>query len=322
MEPDVSIIIVSWNCRDAMADCLASLEAYEGTVSFETIVVDNASCDDTVALVAERFGSVRRIANQTNRGFAAASNQGFLVARGRNILFLNPDTVVLAGALDVLVKTLDEAPDIGACGPRIENPDGTTQRSVRSLPTFAALLHQYTPLRALRVLKPLYRQYKMADFDYDNSADVDTLMGAALCVPRKVLAEVGVLDERFFVYFEEVDLCCRLIRSGYRVRFAADARITHVGGVSASRGLARVYLFRSLFAYLRKHHGRVAGWAMAGALAAGMFVRQGALFVTAALSSLILLMLGQGAAARHHLHRARSSARFLTRDGWLMLLHN
>jgi hypothetical protein len=320
MQPDLSIIIVAYRCRDALADCLTSIESHSGHISTETIVVDNAGRDGTAEMVRERFGWAKRIANARNRGFAAANNQGLVLVSGRNVLFLNPDTVVHAGALEVLVRTLDGDPHVGACGPQLLNADGSIQPSARRFPTFAALLHQYTPLRALRFLKGAYRRYKMADFDFRTPADVDSLMGAALCVPQRVLAEVGIMDERFFVYLEEVDLCRRIREAGYRIRFEPSGRLTHLGGVSAASATANVLFCRSLFRYLRKHGGPFRGAAMAFVLRLGMFLREAALLVGNLTAALVLLLVGRTARAQRRLAGAASSARFLCRDGWLTFL--
>jgi len=322
MLPDLSVIIVAYHCRDELAACLQSLAPSRVGVSAEVFVVDNASRDGTAEMVRERFGWVHLVANAENRGFAAANNQAIVSATGRHVLFLNPDTAVSEGALETLVRTLDGDPTIGACGPRIVNPDGTPQHSLRRFPTFTALLHQYTILRAVRLFKPAYRRYKMANFTWERPADVDCLMGAALCVPREVLSRVGTLDERFFVYLEEMDLCRRLANAGYRVRFVPGAEVTHVGGVSAKSGPATVYFFRSLFAYLRKHRGRAVGSLMAATLMAGMFLRHMLLFPANALAGLLLLVLAQRTASARHIERAYDSARFLVRDGWLMMLKN
>jgi hypothetical protein len=285
-------------------------------------------------MVRERFGWVRLISNARNRGFAAANNQELVLASGRNVLFLNPDTVVHAGALEVLVRALDGDPHLGACGPQLLSADGSIQPSARRFPTFAALLHQYTPLRALKFLKGAYRRYKMADFDFRTPADVDSLMGAALCVPQRVLAEVGIMDERFFVYLEEVDLCRRIREAGYRIRFEPSGRLTHLGGVSAASSLrsrsgcfggvgsatANVLFCRSLFRYLRKHGGPFRGAAMAFVLRLGMFLREAALLVGNLIAALVLLLVGRTARAQRRLAGAASAARFLCRDGWLTFL--
>ena len=320
MNLDLSIVIVSYKCRDELADCLASLAPERFGVSLDVTVIDNASGDGTAEMVRDRFPAVRFIANDVNRGFAAANNQGIAEAAGRHLLFLNPDTVVRDGALEALVQALEEDESIGACGPQLVGPDGRIQASVRALPTFAALLHQYTPLRLLGVLRGAYRRYRVRDFDYTRAADVDALMGAALCVPRRVLDQVGRFDERFFVYFEEVDLCRRIRDAGYRNCFVPEATVTHVGGVSASRGAASLYLCRSMFRYLRKHNRALKRWTGLPALWPGMMVREAFQVLAAGVSAVCLALAGQRDRAGRRARRARSAAAFLFCNAWRVLL--
>ena len=367
MPPDLSVIIVAYRCRDALADCLKSLGPERGTSSperggspdpprgeaapaptesaltaagqvedspwretrrarsdvrlaVEIIVVDNAGGDGTAELVRERFPAVRLIANESNRGFAAANNQGLAAATGRHVLFLNPDTIVHPGALAAMVAALDADETIGACGPQLLNADGSIQPSARRFPDYGALLHQYTPLRLLRFLRGAYRRYKMADFDFATATDVDSLMGAALAVPRRVLEEVGTFDERFFVYLEEVDLCRRIWAAGCRVRFEPAGQITHLGGVSAASATASLYFCRSLFRYIRKYHGPVSGVTRVFLLRLGMFLREGMLLVANLLAAGALALVGRKARARRRMAGARAAARFVFRDGWLSFL--
>ena len=359
MPPDLSVIIVAYRCRDVLAECLKSLGPERGTSSpergeaapaptesaltaagqvedspwretrrarsngrlaVEIIVVDNASGDGTAQMVRERFPPVHLIANASNRGFAAANNQGLAVASGRHVLFLNPDTLVHPGALAAMVAALDANEKIGACGPQLLNADGSIQPSARRFPDYGALLHQYTPLRLLRLCRGAYRRYKMADFDFSSAADVDSLMGAAMCVPRRVLEKVGAFDERFFVYLEEVDLCRRIREAGYRVRFEPAGRITHLGGVSAASATASLFFCRSLFRYIRKYHGPIAGFMLVFILRLGMFLREGMLMIVDLAAAGMLALVGRTERARRRMASARSAARFVFRDGWLSFL--
>ncbi|MBM4018144.1 MAG: glycosyltransferase family 2 protein [Planctomycetes bacterium] len=319
MRPDLSVIIVSFNCRRELAACLESLRAGAGRLTIEAIVVDNASRDGSAEMVTREFHPVRLIANKANRGFAAANNQGAVLASGRCILFLNPDTVAGPGALETLVRTLDGDTSIGVCGPQLLSADGTVQPSARREPTFAALLHQYTPARLLRLFKGAYERYKLADFDFRTAADVDVVMGAAFCVPERVLAQVGVLDERFFVYFEEMDFCRRARQAGYRVRFEPAAQMTHIGGVSAATAASNLFFCRSLLRYIRKHNGPVKGRLMAAVLWLGMFNREALMLVGNLAAAAALVAAWQTERARRRLARARAAARFLFRDGWAAL---
>jgi len=254
----LSVIIVSWNVRDDLVRCLRSIEENHPLAPYEVIVVDNASEDGTVECIRREFPTVTVIENEQNRGFAAANNQGIQKAGGQYILLLNPDTIVHKSSLDTLIGFMENNPDIGACGPKLLNTDGTTQPSVRRFPTFRGALYRHSVFRLTGIFLSQYRKWLMKDFGYDRRADVEQLMGAALMVRRSVIEQVGVLDERFFMYFEEVDLCYRIKQAGWRVVFVPDAEITHLGGQSARQMPARnrLMMLESMFAFFRKHRGR------------------------------------------------------------------
>jgi GT2 family glycosyltransferase len=253
----VSIIIVSWNVREDLVRCLRSIEKYRPSRPYEVIVVDNGSSDGTAEFVERDFPTVTVIANEHNRGFAAANNQGFQKAKGQYILLLNPDTIVHKGSLDALIDFMDNNSDVGACGPKLLNADGTTQASLRQLPTFRGVLYRYTICRNLRIFRKQYESWMMKDFGYDKQAEVEQLMGSALLVRRLAMEQVGTMDERFFMYYEEVDLCYRLRQGRWRITFVPEATITHLGGRSAEQlsVTRRAMMFASMFAFFRKHRG-------------------------------------------------------------------
>jgi len=235
---DLAVVIVSYNCREALRECLRALPT-----GHEVVVVDNASADGSAALVRAEFPAVTLIANDTNRGFAAACNQGIRATTAPFILLLNPDTVVTATAWETLAAVLRAEPQVGACGPRILNPDGSPQISCRRFPTWWRMSLAELGLR---------RFYHVAQ----PRAEVEQLMGACLLLRRAALEQIGLLDERFFLYFEEVDLCLRLHQAGWRVRFVPGAAIVHQGGQSSrhDRAAARAHRYRSLFEFYRKHY--------------------------------------------------------------------
>jgi GT2 family glycosyltransferase len=229
-------------------------------MQMEIIVVDNNSKDGSVEYVAQHFPEVQIIRNNYNRGYATANNQGLAVATGRNILFLNSDTVVHKGALEAMAGLLDSNPRAGACGCKLVNADGSTQPSVRHFPTFAAFLQRYTIFKHFGLFERARGYYKMREFDYNKCSEVDQIMGAVLMVKRSVLEEVGPMDEKFKFYFEETDLCQRISNAGFTVYFTPSGRIIHLKGGSsdafASSTLFAIFL-ESLFYYLRKHKGRI-----------------------------------------------------------------
>ncbi len=254
----IGVVIVSYRTRDRTVRAAESALA-EGTD--RVVVVDNASDDGTV-------GTLRGIAderltvfeNPRNAGFGAACNQGAAACGDvRHLLFLNGDTVVLPGALSALVQALDDDPDVGIAGPALIDDGGAHQASRRGDPTPLALLHQHTALRFVRVGSAAYRRYKSPN----PKAAVEVLMGAALAVRASVFRAAGGFDPRYFLYFEEADLCRRVRAAGHTIRLVDYAVIQHAGGVSAAREPERalVLYLQSLFTYVDRFHGRGVGLA-------------------------------------------------------------
>ena len=249
--PDVSIIIVSWNTRDLLRDCLRAVEGSAGTAT-EMIVVDNASSDGSATMVRAEFPGVRTIENPGNRGFAKACNQGLTVARGRYRMLLNSDTRVNPDALARLVAFMDAHPRAGACGPQLRHFDGTLQPSGRAFPTLLAAVIAITPV-------PMWVRRVTADRferrDYSRACEVDELTGAALCLRGEALDQVGVLDEDFFFFGEDVDLCWRLHKAGWTVTYLPEALVLH--GWGGSRGKVRertsLLIQRAYVLLMRKH---------------------------------------------------------------------
>ncbi len=263
-QPDLSICIVAWKVRADLEDCLRSIRRARPKIDYEVLVVDNCSRDGTGDMVATDFPETILIRNDRNRGFAAASNQAIRSGRGRYLLLLNPDTLVREGALEEMVGFLDRRPAAGGAGPRLLNPDGSLQPSVRAFPTTASALGHFTILGDLGLFRRARAGYLQAGFDYSRPAVVEQPMGAALFLRREALDEVGILDEGFFLYFEEVDLCRRLARSGRPLWYNPAAEIVHRGGASTGQegGRALFCFFRSQFRYFEK---------VSGPLKAGLF---------------------------------------------------
>ena len=250
MSASLCIVIVSYNVCDLLRDCLRTLSDQR------VIVVDNASSDGTAAMARSEFPAVELIANASNRGFAAACNQGITASAKDFILILNPDTLVTPAALQALLDVMQAFPRAGACGPRILNPDGSLQPSCRLFPTLPRLLLDEFGLGKLFPRSKFFGGYRLTWWAHDRFREVDQLMGAALLLRRAALEQVGAFDERFFMYFEEVDLCLRLHNAGWKVLFVPDARVMHHGGRSARQVLpeATLYRYRSLGAFYRKHY--------------------------------------------------------------------
>ncbi|HEX7525963.1 MAG TPA: glycosyltransferase family 2 protein, partial [Gaiellaceae bacterium] len=221
-QPDVSVVVVTWNALPWLEQCLDSVRGHD------TIVVDHGSTDGTVAFVRERYPDVRVI-EQENKGMGGGNNAGMRRARGRYFLLLNSDAWVLDDGVDRLVEFADGHPEAAVVGPKLLNPDGTLQRSARGEPTVWRLATEYFFIRKLaprtRLLNPLYR----GDFDHTETAEVDWLYGPALLVRREAADAVGLFDEDFFMFSEEVDWLTRFRRAGWKVVFFPGAEVVHVG---------------------------------------------------------------------------------------------
>lgn len=252
----LSIIIVNWNTRSLVADCLASVAvecAAFATGQVETLVVDNASNDDSVTHIATHFPWVQLIRNTTNVGFAAANNQAMALAKGKYILLLNSDTKVLSQALTTMVEFMEAHPAVGASGARYLNPDGSLQPSCYPAPTLARELWRMLHLDRFYP----YGIYQMNDWSMHKPRAVDIVQGAALLVRRLVLDQIGFFDPAYFMYTEEVDLCQRIRRAGWSIFFVPAAMIIHYGGQSTRQAALPMFLqlYRSKILYFRKHHG-------------------------------------------------------------------
>lgn len=253
---DLSVIIVSWNTRQILRDCLESVTRQQTSAISEIWVIDNASSDGSAQMVREAFPDVHLIENSENVGFARANNAAIAASTGRYVLLLNSDTVVHPGAFDALVNFLDQHPEAGAAGPLTLNPDGSLQISCYPSPTVARELWFLLHLDRLRP----YGSYDMANWNTAQPRAVDAVLGACFLVRRAVLEQVGVLDPSYFMYSEEIDLCYRIRRAGWRIYWTPQAKIVHYGGQSTRQVAASMFmqLYRSKVLFFRKNQGRVA----------------------------------------------------------------
>ena len=246
---DVSAIVVTYNAAPWIERALESLR---GTGA-EVIVVDNGSTDGTLELVRERFPGAR-VVEQENRGFGAGNNAGMRAAAGRYFLLLNPDAWLTDGALEDLVAFTDAHPEAGVVGPRLLNPDGSLQRSVRGYPTPWRLATEYFFLRKLAPRSEALNALFGAGFDHRSVREADYLFGACLLVRRDAVDSIGGFDEDFFLMSEEVDWLYRFRQAGWKVLFFPGAEVFHV--VGASLNPARFEnIVRGHLLFLRKHRG-------------------------------------------------------------------
>ena len=249
----LSIIFVSWNTRELLENCLDSILANPPTTPFEIWVVDNASSDDTPQMIRWRFPQIQLLENPGNVGFARANNQAIQQCTGEYLLFLNPDTLVEAHALQALVDFFDNHPQAGAAGAKILNPDGSMQLSSHPKPTLFRELWRMFHLDTLWA----FAEYPHSKWETNQVQDVDMLMGACLMVRKEVLDQVGCFDEDYFIYSEEVDLCYRIQRAGWRLYWVPEAKIVHYGGQSTQQVPNEMFLnlYHGKIKYFRKHYG-------------------------------------------------------------------
>lgn len=268
ISPELSVCIVSWNTRELLDACLQSLRSIPDRITREVIVVDNASEDGTAEMVRTGYPDVTLIANESNLGYAAANNQAIAAARGELILLLNPDIVVLEGALDTLVGFLREHDEAAAVAPRLVLPDGSTQASCRSFPTPDVVLYEALGLSRVFPRSRRFGRYRMTWWDYDDERPVAQPMASALLIRRSALEEVGAMDEQFPIFFNDVDLCKRLWDAGWEIWYTPRATMVHTGGASTSQVRRRMIdeSHRSFLRFYEKHYaGRIPGWQYLGA---------------------------------------------------------
>jgi GT2 family glycosyltransferase len=252
---DISIIIVTWNSEDFIRNCLDSILLLGDRVRHEIIVVDNASSDQTVKIVREFYPEADLIENRTNLGYARANNQGIEQAQGRYLLLLNPDTQLMDGSLSSMGELIEGDPRIGALGPKLLNPDRSTQASCREFPRFSTLIWEFTGLSRLFPNSKTFGAWRMGYFAFDQFREVDQPMGSCLMLRKETLEQIGSFDENFSMFFNDVDLCYRIKEAGWKIYFHPDARVIHHGGASTRKAKRRMIWLSHLafYKFFRKH---------------------------------------------------------------------
>ena len=272
---NVSVIVVSYNTREILRVCLESLYAdIDAPAELEVIVIDNASRDESADMVAACFPHIQLIRSAANLGFAAANNLGFQRAQGRYIVLLNPDTQLGSGVLQTAISHMDAHPSAGLAGGRLIDRDGRLQPSAR---VFPSLLNEFLVLSGLAVRFPASRFFGRFDrtwADPMQASEVDWVPGAFTIIRHEALRAVGPFDERYFLYYEEVDLCRRFKTADWQVWYWPDIEVRHWGGESsktvenvefnASGSQLTLWRMRSGLLYYRKHHGRPVAWLVSG----------------------------------------------------------
>lgn len=272
---DISICMVSLNCWAVLEDCLESLRDSRPAVSYEVIIVDNASTDGTPALIERHFPEVRLIRNHYNAGFTKATNQGIQQSSGRYILWLNTDTILRPGSLDTLHDFMEEHPEVGIAGPKVLNPDGSFQpQCKRGLPTPLASLSYMLGLHKLWPQNPQLGQYLLTHLPVDRASEVDAVSGCCLMARREVWDAIGPLDEQIFAFGEDIDWCVRAKRAGWQVWYYPASVIVHLkgqGGVHAKPYHKVWGMHHGMWIFYRKHLMTNYAWPITGLVWLGVW---------------------------------------------------
>jgi len=257
---DVSVIIVAWNVRQLLHDCLKSVYEKTRDVDFEVIYVDNASEDGSVEMVKEQFAEVRIIENDKNKGFIKANNQGIEIAQGRYVLLLNSDTILLDNAIAKTVRFADANPDAAVFGCKVLNPDRTIQRTCFMYPSVLNMFLAATYLYKIFPKSRFFGREHMTWWGFDEARQVETICGCFSLVRKEAIDQVGLMDERYFVYGDDPDWCYRFKKAAWKVMFTPDGRIIHYGGQTTSQKARafRLQLEGSKLIFMKLHRSKAA----------------------------------------------------------------
>ena len=257
--PDLSICLVNWNTCDMLRESLNSIWKHKNDLNIEVFVIDNASKDDSAEMVKSEFPTVTLIENHENKGFAQANNQGIKLATGRYIFLLNPDTVILEKAWSRMIQFLDENPCAGAVAARLINTDGSLQFSLRQFPNFMTPFTENTNLATIPIIFWYSQKSRLMGWPHDTIREVEQPAGAALMIKRSCIETLGSLNGSFHMFFEDVDICYRIRKNGWKIYYLPDAQIIHHGGQSVKkRSDMGTQFYQSLLKFSRLHRGK--GW--------------------------------------------------------------
>jgi len=248
---DLSIVIVNWNTRDLLVECISSVYKTVNNLTFEIWLVDNGSTDGSIEVMRRRFPDVKIIANKENLGFAKANNQALRQIKGRYAVLLNTDTVLTEGAIETIVEFMGNNKEIGICGGQLINADGAKQNSIANIPTIVTELLNKSLLRRL-----FPKKYPGKGQDVKYPIEVESVIGACMIVKKEAIDAVGLMDESYFFFLEETDWCLHMRKKGWRVFHHPGARIYHLQGQSAG-GVnirARVEYWKSRYIFFKKNY--------------------------------------------------------------------
>ncbi|NOU73876.1 glycosyltransferase [Paenibacillus sp. LMG 31458] len=273
---DLSIIIVNYKTRDLTLACIESVLSSCTAYKFEIILVDNASDDGMLQVVSELHPQVVCIANTDNVGFSRANNQGIRIAKGRYVLLLNSDTIVQPDTLDVMLRFMDENPAVGASGCKIVLPDGSLDKACkRGFPTPSASFYYAFGFSKLFPNSPRFNQYQLGYLSSDDEYPIDSLVGAFMLIRREAIEQVGVLDEEFFMYGEDIDWCYRIKEAGWVNYYYPRTQIIHHKGASSRRKPFKIiYEFhRAMILFHKKHYRKKYSWLTNAMVYAGVSLK-------------------------------------------------
>jgi GT2 family glycosyltransferase len=279
---DVSIIIVNWNGQDLLRTCLDAVIATTRQVTYEIIVVDNHSTDGSPAMVKRDYPAVRLVENTDNAGFPRGNNQGIAISQGRYVLLLNSDAFVKANTIDYMVQFMDTHPDAGMSACRLRYGDGTLQPSCMAFPTLETEFYIASNLNNFFPKSPVFGKYMMTHWDYNDTREVDAILGAFMLVRASAIQTVGGMDEGYFMYSEEVDWCYQFKQHGWKIYFVPDVECTHLWGGSSKdktdkvRIPLHIQLYRSRVRFFRKNYSRVSAIGLKAMIAFNCVIRLGA----------------------------------------------
>lgn len=270
---DLSIIIVSWNVKELLKKNLKEIFQNTKNIKFEIFVIDNNSQDKTVEMIKKEFPQVNLIVNNYNVGFAKANNQGIKKAKGKYILLLNPDMKVLDNTLENMVNWMNKNKNVGVSGCHLIDNNNRTISHVRKFPTLFDQL--MIVLKIPHIFPKVLNKYLMKDFNYNKEVEVDSIRGAFFMIRREVIEKLKGLDERYFIWFEEVDYCKQIKNAGWKIIYTPTAKCIDYVGKSFSqvnRGITQKYFRDSMLKYFKKWHPIWQYWILKSAWTIGIFI--------------------------------------------------
>lgn len=252
----ISVIIPVYNGMDVIGPCLDSLKSHGSQYELEIIAVDDCSLDGSCEFLISKYPGLTILRNDINRGYAVSVNRGINRSHGEYILLLNQDTEVKNGAIGILTKKLLSDPCLAAVAPRLLNPDGTPQKSIRRFPKHSDIIYHHLGLTSLFPKNPHFNRWKMADFDYNTESHVEQPAFSAVLIRRTAVDQIGLLDPEYPLFFNDVDYCKRLLDAGWRILYAPVAEVVHHGGQAVrQQPIISIYTSHAAFVrYLRQYH--------------------------------------------------------------------